>query len=224
MTIRPRHALAFALGSASLLLLSACGSSDGSGAETDGTLQYVPTTSYALKAPETTTTTLAPDGATTPGGGTSPGEQSYTIKANDNLSKIANLFDVEMELICSYNGWSECISPPHLLLPGDTILIPPNAAVPAAASTDTGSADSGSTDTDSDTASTDTDTDTDTGEASTEAGVGCSHTIVENDNPSRVANQYDITVDELSNANLNNPAYSNFLIGSSLNIPANGSC
>jgi LysM repeat protein len=224
MTTRPRRALAIALGSASLLLLSACGGSDGSGAETDGTLQYVPTTSYALKAPATTTTTLAPaDGSTTPAGGTSPGEQSYTIKANDNLSKIANLFDVEMELICSYNGWSECVSPPHLLLPGDTILIPPNAAVPTAASTDTGSTDTGSTDTGS--------TETDTGSeqsavevASTEEGVGCSHTIVEGDNPGRVANQYDITVDELSNANLNNPAYSNFLIGSSLNIPANGSC
>jgi LysM repeat protein len=224
MTIRPRHALVFALGSASLLLLSACGAADGSGAETDGTLQYVPTTSYALKAPVTTTTTLAPaDGATTPAGGTSPGEQSYTIKANDNLSKIANLFDVEMELICSYNGWSECISPPHLLLPGDTILIPPNAAVPAAASTDTGTADTAATDTD--TGSTDTETDTaSTEEASTEEGVGCSHTIVEGDNPSRVANQYDITVDELSNANVNNPAYTNFLIGSSLNIPPNGSC
>jgi LysM repeat protein len=205
------------------LLLSACGSSDGSGAETDGTLQYVPTTSYALKAPVTTTTTLpAADGSSTPGGGTSPGEQSYTIKANDNLFKIANLFDVEIELICSYNGWSDCISPPHLLLPGDTILIPPNAAVPSAASTDTGSTDSGSTESGStDTGSTDTGS---TEEASTEEGVGCSHTIVANDNPSRVANQYDITVDELSNANLNNPAYSNFLIGSSLNIPPNGSC
>jgi LysM repeat protein len=218
MTTRPRHALASALGCAALLLLSACGSSDGSGAETDGTLQYVPTTSYELKAPATTTTTVAPADGVTPPGGTSPGEQSYTVKSGDGLFAIANLFDVEMELICSYNGWTEC-GGDKLLLPGDTILIPPNAAVPSATPTQTGSTDTGSTDTG--------ETETETGsteEPETEEGVGCSHTIVAGDNPGRVANQYDITVDELSNANLNNPAYTNFLIGSSLNIPANGSC
>ena len=35
---------------------------------------------------------------------------------------------------------------------------------------------------------------------------------------------YGITVDELAAANASNPAYQTFLIGSSLSIPANGSC
>ena len=39
------------------------------------------------------------------------------------------------------------------------------------------------------------------------------------DNPTRVANKYGITVDELAAANAGNPAYQNFLIGSSLVDP-----
>jgi hypothetical protein len=61
-------------------------------------------------------------------------------------------------------------------------------------------------------------------ETTAAAGVGCTHTIVEGDNPTRVANKYGITVDELAAATAGNPAYQNFLIGSSLSIPANGTC
>jgi hypothetical protein len=48
--------------------------------------------------------------------------------------------------------------------------------------------------------------------------------VVANDNPTRVANQYDVTLDELNNANVGNPAYTRFLIGDSINIPPNGNC
>jgi LysM repeat protein len=54
--------------------------------------------------------------------------------------------------------------------------------------------------------------------------VGCTHTVESGDNPTRVANKYGVTVDELAAANAGNPAYQNFLIGSSLSIPANGTC
>jgi hypothetical protein len=48
--------------------------------------------------------------------------------------------------------------------------------------------------------------------------------VVANDNPTRVAAKYDITVEELAAANANNPAYQHFQLGSQLTIPANGSC
>lgn len=54
--------------------------------------------------------------------------------------------------------------------------------------------------------------------------TGCRHTVVVGDNPSRVAEEYGITVDELSAANIGNPVYQNFLIGWQLNIPIDGAC
>ncbi len=174
-------------------------------------MQYVPGTSYALKAPATTTTTTTlPASAITPGQGTSPSEQTYQIQSGDSLFKIASLYDITPDLICTYNGWSDCIDPPHLLLPGDTILIPPGGAVP-------GTSTDGSVD------EVDTIDTPDDGEAADDE-VGCVHTIVAGDNPTRVADKYNVTVDELSNANLNNPVWNTFLIGSTLNIPANGDC
>lgn len=214
MKSSPRAAFALTIGVASMALLSGCGSSDGEAASSGDTLNYVPTTSYALKAPATTTTTTTLAPGETPAGGTVPNEQSYTIQSGDSLSAIASSFDVTMDAIVAYNGWSDGIN--HVLLPGDTILIPPGSAAPGA--TETGSSsDSTSTDTgSSETADSD-----DTEEAT---GTGCSHTIVSGDNPTRVANQYDITVDQLANANLNNPVWNTFLVGSTLNIPPEGSC
>ena len=203
--------LAIAFVCAPIGLLSGCGSSSGDGTGSSATLQYVPGTSYALKQPATTTTTTTSlPVAVTPGEGTSPSEQTYQIQSGDSLFKVAGLFDVTPDLICTYNGWPDCIDPPHLLLPGDTILIPPGGAVPGVAAD--GSAEE-----------VDTIDAADDGAADDES-VGCVHTIVAGYNPTRVADKYDVTVDELSNANLNNPVWNTFLIGSTLNIPADGSC
>jgi LysM repeat protein len=213
MNLRSRTVVAVALACAPLAL-SACGGQNGEAADSDSTLQYVPTTNYVLQEPATTTTTTTTLPSSTPEeGARSPGEQTYQIQANDSLSKIASRFDVEMQLICEYNAWSDCINPPHLLLPGDEILIPPNAALVAAgdAATEPASTEEDSIDT------------ADDGATASE-GEGCLHTIVQGDNPSRVANEYDITVEELSAANTGNPVWNTFLIGSTLNIPANGDC
>jgi LysM repeat protein len=194
------------------LVLAACGGSTGGAADSGSTLQYVPTTNYVLQEPATTTTTTTTIASATPGEDErSPGEQTYVIQAGDGLFAIANSFDVEMQLICYYNGWTEC-GGDKLLLPGDEILIPPNAAV---ASADTGSADG---DTEEDSIDTDDD-----GAGATE-GEGCLHTVVEGDNQGRVANQYDVTLEELAAANASNPAWNHFQLGSTINIPANGTC
>ena len=109
MTVRSRAVIAAALACAPLVLLSACGTSGDSAEGARSTLEYVPATNYVLREPATTTTTttLPPDGAT-PAGGISPSEQTYTVKAGDGLFAIANQFNVEMQLICDYNGWAQC--------------------------------------------------------------------------------------------------------------------
>ncbi len=216
MKSSPRTAFALTIGVASMALLSGCGSSDGEAASSGDTLNYVPTTSYALKAPATTTTTTTVAPGETPAGGTVPTEQSYTIQSGDSLSAIASRFDVTMDAIVAYNGWTDGIN--HVLLPGDTILIPPGSAAPGATQT---ASTGGSTDSSTDSGSSET---ADSGDTEEATGTGCSHTIVSGDNPTRVANQYDITVDQLSNANLNNPVWNTFLVGSTLNIPPEGNC
>jgi hypothetical protein len=208
MTTGARATLIGALLCSPIVLLTGCGDS-GSASGSRATLQFEQGTSYVTIEPATTTTTTTIPQNEIEEGAISPTEQTYTIQSGDNLFRISGLFDIEAEVICNYNGWADCIDPPHLLLPGDDILIPPNALVPGQ--------ESGGTTTD--------ETDSiDEVEETEDEGVGCVHTIVEGDNPTRVANQYDITVDELSNANLSNPAYNTFLIGATLNIPSNGNC
>jgi LysM repeat protein len=56
------------------------------------------------------------------------GEQEYTVRAGDNLAKIADRFQVSVEIVANYNEWPDGSN--HLLLPGETILIPPGGAIP----------------------------------------------------------------------------------------------
>lgn len=58
----------------------------------------------------------------------SPTEQRYTVVANDSLFAIGRLFDVTIEVLANYNGWPGGVD--HVLLPGEEVLIPPNARVP----------------------------------------------------------------------------------------------
>jgi LysM repeat protein len=213
MTVRSRGVVVAALACAPLLLLSACGTTGGSAEGARSTLQYVPATNYVLREPATTTTTTTTIAGTDAGADArAAGEQTYVIKSGDGLFAIANQFDVEMQLICDYNGWNQC-GGDKLLLPGDEILIPPNAAVAGASGGDTAAAADDSIDT------------ADDGADSTDAaGEGCTYTIEAGDNPSRVAKKYDITFDQLQAANPSRDFRSWFLVGASINIPPAGSC
>jgi len=211
MTTRFRAVLTVVIASVPIALISGCGTSTGSDEGARATLQYTPGTSYGLKEPATTTTTtttIAPESPIV--GGTSPTEQNYEIQGGDSLFKISQLFEVTPDLICTYNGWSDCIDPPHLLLPGDVILIPPGSQVPGVASDGT----TGEADT----------IDSDTDGAAADEQIACEHEVVAGDTPIRVAEKYDVELRELELANLSNPAYTSFLIGSKLNIPASGNC
>jgi LysM repeat protein len=212
MTVRSRAVFAAALACAPLVLLSACGTAGDAAEGADSTLEYVPATNYVLREPATTTTTtsLAPDAAT-PAGGTSPSEQTYTIEAGDGLFAIANRFNVEMQLICDYNGWAQC-GGDKLLLPGDEILIPPNAAVASAEGEVAAEADD----------SIDTPDDGTTPEQA--VGEGCTYTIEAGDYPGTVASKFDITYEQLQAANPSRDFSTWFLATATINIPPEGSC
>ena len=43
----------------------------------------------------------------------------------DSLASIGERYGVDPNIIANYNSWSDCLA--HLILPGDVVLIPPNA-------------------------------------------------------------------------------------------------
>lgn len=209
------RALAFAaLAASPVLSLTSCGG-DAAGAKT--TLGTVQTTSYVVEPPVTTTSsTTLPEAL--PEGQVDPNEQIHIVVANDSISKIASMYGITMEALINYNSWTEGIN--HFLGIGDQVKIPPNSKVPSASGSGSGGGSSGGS-TGNTGGSTGGSGET---ENSAPSGTGCTHTVVKNDNPTRVAKKYGITVEELAAANAGNPAYQNFLIGSSLSIPANGKC
>lgn len=203
---------AFAIGP--VLLASGCGE-QAEGART--TLVDIQPTSYVLQDPVTTTTTTSTLPTDSNGGGAaaegeiSPVEQQYTIQGGDNQSKIATLFGITIQQLQDYNGWTD--GNEHLLLPGTVILIPPNAKL-VVFNTDGTPAGSGSDEEEDDAA--------DAGD--TAPPSGCLHTIESGENPSKVADKYEITLDQLRAANANNAAINSFVVGQQLLIPPEGNC
>jgi LysM repeat protein len=182
-----------------LLLAAGCGSTE-TGSRT--TLASIQPSSYVTILPVTTTTTIPVP--TTIADGTSAEAQVYTVVAGDSVFKIAELFGVPPDVLASFNQWPLGIQ--HPIFGGDIVNIPPGASLPGA---DSGQVAGGQTGSDPEAAPT---------------GAGCQHTIVLNENPSRVANRYEITVDELRAANASSNVINTFNVGQVLNIPANGNC
>lgn len=211
MQFRSRALAIAALGVAPLLLVTACGGGGTAGGST-GNLTPITGSSYVTIQPATTTTTtttIAPPVDELEAGQISPVEQLYTIQSGDSLSRIAGLYDIEMQTICTYNSWPDCIDPPHLLLPGDTVRIPPESLIPG---TGTPGTPGGETPV------------ADTGGGDTAAGAGCTHTIEAGENPTKVANKYDITYNQLQNANPGMDFTTTFIVGDVLTIPPEGDC
>ena len=203
--VRPLGVIAF--GVAPAVLLAGCGD-DATGARS--TLAEIQPSSYVVREPATTTTTL-PAGSVN-ADGTSPVEQVYTIQAGDYPGRVAELFGITVDELNNYNDDVEGYSAFYV---GLEIKIPPGANIPAA----TGSTDT-ATETDTD---TDTDTATDAGTTTTLAPSSeCTegtYTIAEGDIPITVAEQFDVTVDELNAANASTPGYGGFIVGIEIVIP-----
>jgi LysM repeat protein len=204
MVLPARISLFAGIGLAAVLF-TAC-AEEPSGART--TLAELPGgTNYVVVTPvPTTTTTTVP--VSVVGGDTDPNEQSYTVQAGDGLSRIASLHGLTSDELVLYNGWPEGAT--HVFMPGEIVRIPPGSKVPGATTPDSSSPD--------DTSDAGSSTET------TPPGIACEHTVVAGDNQGRVANQYDVTLEELAAANAGNPDWNYFPIGSTIHIPEGGNC
>ncbi len=203
MQIKSSALVCAAFGVGPLLLIAGCGGSTGDGARS--TISPIQPSSYVTILPATTTssTTIPFDPNQPAAAQISPVEQQYIIVSGDNLSKIASLYDITVDVLINYNGWTDGTD--HLLLAGDTILIPPETPI---AGTGAAAAEELTT------------------EPSDENDdePACTHTIVAGENPSRVAANYGVTFDELQLANPFIDFRTTFTVGDVIKIPANGTC
>jgi LysM repeat protein len=172
----------------------------------------VTSTAYVTIPARSTTTTAAPrpEDATGSGDDTDDDPEStasddpaqeriHEIESGDYLVGIARDYDVPINYIPEYNGWTDGLG--HALVPGETLRIPPSDWLPederAAASTD----------------------ETGTGPESS-SGDGCgTYTIRRGDTKGAVAADHDVTVAELDAANAGTQFYAGFVIGIEIAIP-----
>lgn len=191
------------------LVLAACGGSDSDTASRPTVTLEAGATSYQTIPPATTVVVVEneePDPSA---------EQEYTVQAGDYGILVAERFGVSLEDLSNINGWAD----PSVEFPGigSVILIPAGgtgpSATPAATATDDGA--------------TDATTEGEVGEAIPDPGSNCeagAHTVVTGDIPIRLAELYDVTLDALNAANASNPAYSRFIPGDQIVIPAKDDC
>ena len=190
------------------LVLAACG---GDSADSSDTLAELQPSSYVVREPATTTTTVAGAGGVAVGAdGRSPVEQQYEVQSGDYPYGVADKFGITLEQLVNYNEWASADAFPY---PGTVIKIPPGALVPSATAS-----------TEAPAATTGTETTQATSTATTQAGLGdnCvagSYTIVEGDYPGKVAGKFDVTVEQLNAANANTQGYGAFYVGLEIVIP-----
>lgn len=191
---------------AAAALLSACGDSGAGGGST--TAATMGPTSFATLAP---TQSTLPSTTAAPGGGTA-GEVTttvtdYTIVAGDVPVNVAKKFGITLDALNNANLDTAGYSAFYVDL---VIKIPAGAVLPGA-TPDTTTTVGG------DPAATTTQPATTLAPAG-----GCtagSYTIVEGDLPSRVANKFDVTLEQLDAANVNTKGYSAFIVGVKIIIP-----
>jgi hypothetical protein len=196
------------------IVLAACGGDDGDG-RVDVTIGP---TSFQTRPP---VTTLAPTpsllaGETLPEGTRNPNSQQYEVQRGDFLFAIAEMFDVEIDSIVAINEWPEGID--HPLNPGDTIVIPPEALDAGAIrreSDDSDEADEGAEDVVDSIGGLG-------GNPGEECPDGSDRPVYEiqaGDIPGRVANQLDISLEDLTAVNEGNSAWSSFIVGAEIWLP-----
>lgn len=210
MQITSRAVVFATFGVGSLLLAAGCGGTSATGAQ--ATIARIQPTSFVEIAPATTTTTTTISPEEIAASGVSPIEQTYTVRANDSISKIAGLHDITMEQLVNYNSWSDGIG--HSIFVGDVVKIPPGSSVPGGASGGTASGDTGDTGDAGDAG------DDATSDASSTGDCPTTYVIKAGDNTRiGVAEQFGITFEQMDAANANTAGYQNFIVGTEIIIP-----
>ncbi len=203
-------ARSIALAGAALAVLAGCGDGGGSSSQTTLALNA---TNYVTQPPTpTSTTTTTLPGQTPPDGAppqTVPGEQTYTVQQGDYPLGVAKLFGITLDQLAGHNGWADPLNLTYAqFYPGLVIKIPPGAAVPTTTIAPPASAQTTTT------GATTTTVDTE--------GQG-TYTIKEGDIPSRIAANFDVTLEQLAAANgwaSTQPTNAEFQVGKKLIIPA----
>jgi LysM repeat protein len=197
-----------------MILLAACGSSGDEGA-TESTIDLSEgSTAFVVRPPETT---VAPETTPVADGAVSTAAQDYTIQSGDYPLKVANQFGVTVDELVAFNEWGSANEFPF---PGTVIKIPPGGTLAAAIPETTVAPAAGGEATAESTT---------TVPASTipDAGDNCApgeHIVEAGDIPISVAKKYDVTLEALAAANASNPAYSQFIPGQKIVIPAKADC
>jgi LysM repeat protein len=207
MQLTPRAVMLAAFGVAPLLLAAGCGGANASGARV--TLANIQPTSFVEIEPASTTTSTTVSPEQIEESGISPVEQAYVIVPGDSISKIASLHGITNDQLISYNTWTDGLE--HLLIPGQTVLIPPESKIPG-------------TGTVTDPAGESTGESTAEGDGVEDLGEGCTHTIEKDEFPNKVAKQYEITFEQLQAANPSMDMTVTFPVGAVLVIPPEGKC
>ncbi len=163
--------------------VSACGSSGGSGASPVTTIK-MSAPDYITAVPILTSTVPSTTQVAQPGDPTATvaGEQEYTVLSGDILVRIAKKYGVTAQGIADYNTWADGVT--HLIYPGLKIKIPPGATPPVAGGSTGGS-------TTATTAPRATPTQTTT---TVNASAGGTYVVVDGDTLSRIATKNGTTV------------------------------
>ena len=190
------------------VVLSSCGG--GETAATQSTIDLsAASTAFVVRPPATTEPTEGDPDALV------EGTQEYEVQSGDAPFVLVQRFEVTLEDLLAVNEWTD---PNQFPFPGTVILIPPGGKSILAVSSPTPNAD-----TSSDTASEDA-----TGDTIPDAGDNCgvgSYTITETDTSrSKVADNFDVTVEALDAANVNTSGYGAFFPGLEIVIPAKSDC
>jgi LysM repeat protein len=196
------------------LVLSSCGG--GESAATQSTLDLSAASTAFVVRPPATTVAVDPLAAAEPGA-IVEGTQDYTVVFGDYWYGLVARFDVTIEDLLAVNEWTDINTFPN---PGDVILIPPGAKSVAEVAATADAADPATAGEDA-AAATPTETIPDAGD---NCGVG-KYTILDTDTSrSKVASNFDVTVEALDAANVNTPGYGAFFPGLEIVIPAKSDC
>lgn len=196
-----------------VLILSACtGGDDDASAQT--TIVLRPTNYVTLPVITTSTTTTQPPAVPDGGDGVAAPEgegRVYRVRRGDALPLIADRYGITVAELVDYNDWSDGRF--HAIFPGDQVRIPPGADEPEPEVEEVSDPDPNSDD------GLGTMPPPEDGPICPDGSERDTYEVVAGDYISRVADKNDLTIDELDEANADNPAYDTFAPGQELWLP-----